>query len=422
MTDAGPKGVRQASLRMMAARIIAQQRWPYISSLLFTLRLVPVTSGEFDTMAVDEGWRLYYAPSFVLGEEPDALATVLIHEAMHCLHQHAVRYKVLHQPDERRLLWNLAADAAINSVLESASMPWPTVEPVLYQHLEPYGVTDGMVTETAFFAMAADLERQPAHRTMWRDCGSGASAGHRPYELSGGDASHPALAIDQQDTIRDRVAHEVITHAKHAGNVPAGLLRWAEDRYSPRIPWRDVLASRLRRDLATVSGRRDYTYSRPSRRQQAVSAAGSTVLLPAMRQPAPPRVAVVLDTSGSISADELSMFLGEVFGITRATGISTPLGVICCDAEAYPPQRVRSRTDVAGIKLEGGGGTDMRVGIATAAASQPRPHIIVVFTDGYTPWPEDHPRNVDSVVVVLSAAAEEATVPNWATTFVIDPH
>ena len=142
--------------------------------------------------------------------------------------------------------------------------------------------------------------------------------------------------------------------------------------------------------------------------------AGSAAILPAMRQPAPPRVACVIDTSGSISQDELRAFLGEVVGITRAVGVAGGLTVIACDAEAYALQRVRSQGDVESVRLEGGGGTDMGAGLTAAALLSPRPHIIVVFTDGQTPWPEAPPRKVDSVIVVLSDLATQSLVPNWA--------
>ena len=419
MSQAAAELVKQASLRIMAARILAQQRWPYISSLLFTLRLVPVTDGSLSTMAVDDRWRLYFAPDFVLEQEPEPLATVLIHEAMHCLNSHAHRYAALHQPPEHKVFWNFAADAAINSVLDDAKMPWPTVEPVRYRDLASFGVTEGMITESAFFALADYASRHPRQVEWVHDCGSGAGGSPRSYELPDDDGTYPAATRDHQDNIRDRVAHDIIQHAKSVGSVPAGLQRWAEELFSPRVPWREVLAGHVRRQISTVAGRRDYTYMRPSRRQQAVRASGSTILLPAMRQPAPPRVCVILDTSGSITSDELTLFLGEVVGITRAAGVSAPLDVICCDAEAYPVQRIRSRSDVSSLRLEGVGGTDMGVGMAAAAELSPRPHVVVVFTDGYTPWPQQQPRGIHATIVALSSPERLSDVPAWASAMLV---
>jgi len=197
-------------------------------------------------------------------------------------------------------------------------------------------------------------------------------------------------------------------------------LRWAQTLLHPRVNWREALASRLRRDLASIAGRRDYVFTRPSRRQEAMRLAGSPVILPAMRQPAPPRVACVVDTSGSISDEELRNFLSEVVGITRASGVSGGVTVMACDTQAYPPQRIRSTADVEFMELAGGGGTDISAGLAAAGNLRPVPHIVVVFTDGYTPWPEKPPKGVDAVIVTLSDPTMHDSTPSWARVIVLD--
>ena len=404
-----PPVANQAGLRMMAARVIAQQRWPYVSSLLFSLKLVEVPARELETMAVDTGWRLYYSADFVIAQTPEALATVLLHEAMHCLHAHAARFEGLSQPQEHHTLWNLAGDAGINEILDDAGMPWPTVKPVRFSDLRRYGVRSDMTTEGAYFAL---LENAPEMLVM--DCGSVMGGHGRRYELPRSDLASPAMRSDQQAVIRDRVAHDVLKRSRDRGDIPAGLMRWAQDLLEPTISWREALAGQLRRDLAMVSGRRDYVFTRPSRRQDALKRTGSTVVLPAMRQPAPPRVACVVDTSGSIADRELRDFTAELVGLARASGVSSGVVVIPCDAQAYESQRVRSRGDVERLRLYGGGGTDLTVGIAAALELRPRAHILVVFTDGYTPWPQEKPRQIDSVIVVISDGGANRDVPKWA--------
>ena len=44
-----------------------------------------------------------------------------------------------------------------------------------------------------------------------------------------------------------------------------------------------------------------------------------------------------------------------------------------------------------GIPLVGGGGTDLRAGFARALRARPRPDVVVVLTDGQTPWPGERP-------------------------------
>ena len=80
-----------------------------------------------------------------------------------------------------------------------------------------------------------------------------------------------------------------------------------------------------------------------------------------MRQPPPPRVAVVLDTSGSIGRDAPERFATEVHGLVRSVGFSSGFTVIPCDAVAYDPIRIRRAADIESLRLPGGGGTDMRL-------------------------------------------------------------
>ena len=122
----------------------------------------------------------------------------------------------------------------------------------------------------------------------------------------------------------------------------------------------------MRRGVADVAGRVDFSYRKPSRRAAAVP----DVVLPSLRQPLP-KVAMVLDTSGSMSDHMLGQALAEVGGVLRGLGIGRRhLRVVCCDAKAYDAQRVM---DVREVRLLGGGGTDMGAGLSEAAALEPAP-------------------------------------------------
>ena len=103
----------------MAARILAQSRWPYISHLLFSLRIVPPFVGTLETLAVDAGWRLYFNEAYVLRVSVADLATDLQHEAMHCIFNHHERFVALRDPEPNHKLFNIAGDCGINHVIEN---------------------------------------------------------------------------------------------------------------------------------------------------------------------------------------------------------------------------------------------------------------------------------------------------------------
>lgn len=413
-----------AKLRIMAARIIAQMRWPYISSVLFNLRLVEVSSPSLPTMAVDAGWRLYYSSDFVMSESPEGLATVLIHECMHCLMSHNERFANLPEGERNSYIWNVCADCAINQILDDATMPWTeSITPVRYSDYEDTEINSTQITETAYALLmkwVADNKLFSDFRFNPADCGSVVNGVARSYELDRRDSEAPSLDGEQQKSSLDRVAGAVLYGSTDRGDIPAGLLRWAEDHLDPQVDWRKQLGVSLRRAVATIAGRRDYSYMRPSRRQEAMRLIGSSVLLPSLRQPAPPRVSVVVDTSGSIGEEDLRKFIGEVAGIVKAVGFMGGVKVISCDAMAYPPQTFRNSNQLADLELQGGGGTDMRAGVHAALEARQKPDVIVVITDGLTPWPDSKPSNCDHFIVVLTSDAQSDEVPDWMRAVVIN--
>jgi predicted metal-dependent peptidase len=412
----------EARLRIMAARIIAQNRWPYLSSLLFSLRLVEMDHSIIPTMAVDKGWRLYYSPEFVLAENAEALATVLLHECMHCVMAHNERFLALDQSDVDHNVWNVCGDCAINDILDESDMPWTEeVTPVRYSNFEDIGIDKTMITETAYAKVRAWQQgNKDDDRLGSQDCGSVADNNPRDYELDLDDEHAPSMSQERQASIRDRVASDVIEASKSMGNVSGGLKRWAQDHLDPQVDWRRQLGVHLRKSVANIAGRRDYSYVRPSRRQEAMRLVDSDILLPSLRQPSPPRVAIVVDTSGSVSDSELRTYLGEIAGIVKAVGVAEGINVIPCDSQAQTVQRLRSIAKIEDLELIGGGGTDMREGINAALSLKPSPNIIVVITDGATPWHIEQPNGCDNYIVILTKTHALGSVPFWMRTISIE--
>lgn len=64
------------------------------------------------------------------------------------------------------------------------------------------------------------------------------------------------------------------------------------------------------------------------------------------------------------------------------------------------------------VELLGGGGTDMGEGIEAARRLRPPPSVVVVLTDGFTPWPSEPPKGVRVVVGLLRESPMRT--PAWA--------
>lgn len=250
------------------------------------------------------------------------------------------------------------------------------------------------------------------------DCGSGSGGTRRDHELPDSQNDDGSIDAGRGTLIRKNVAVAIAEHSRTRGSVPGGWQRWADRTLNPKVDWRKELNAVVRKTAANVAGMKDYSYSRPARR----SAALPNIVLPSMRAPRPPSVFVVVDTSGSMSDDMLAQCLAEIQGIlNRVANHGDPVRVIACDASATEVQSVRT---VKKIDLVGGGGTDMRVGIRQAAQAKPRADLVIVLTDGETPWPDAPPPenpNARYVAVLVDGEASYSQVPAFMHKIVIEP-
>ncbi|MFB7208611.1 VWA-like domain-containing protein [Streptomyces sp. NPDC056255] len=395
--------------KLFAARLQAVRARPYLATALFALRVVE--SRRVPTMAVDRHWRCYVSPRFVDRTPEEELAGVWVHEVSHLLRDHhgrgdrVARQQGLTGPAER-LRMNIAADCEINDDVfgEGLVRPEGAVAPA------SLGLPEGQLMEDYLRQFRLGPHTQ---HLAWLDCGSGADGLEREWDL-GPDGAH-GLSEQERDAVRFRVAQGI---TGRPGRASKGWQRWAEEAFHPPQPWRELLGAAVRSAASGSGAGEDYTYGRPSRRSAGVPGA----VLPSLRR-RPPRVCVVIDTSASVSDTELGSALLEVAAISRAVGGRRDLiTVLPCDAAAriaHPLCRAE------GIPLVGGGGTDLRSGFARALRTQPRPDVVVVLTDGQTPWPSARPA-CRTVVGLFPRPRDEDdpyyvpdSPPEWARTVVI---
>lgn len=403
----GPSGLPLDLEKLLAARLHAVKVRPYLASALFALHVVEDRS--VPTMAVDAHWRCYVSPGFVARTPVEELAGVWVHEVSHLLRDHhgrGERYAKEHGengPGER-LRRNIAADFEINDDIYGDGLPLPAGAALPSMLRLPAGMLMEEYLRTASLSgLTPDL--------AWLDCGSGADGQDRPWELGPGGAR--GLSRQQRDAVRFRVAEGI---KGRPGAAPEGWRRWADEAFHPPQPWRQLLGAAVHSAAGAPGTGEDHNYRRPSRRTAAVPG----VLLPSLRR-RPPRVCVVIDTSGSVSDAELGSALLEVAAISRAVGGRRDLvSVISCDAAAgvaVPLCRAEN------VQLIGGGGTDLRSGFTRALRSRPRPDVIVALTDGQTPWPAEQPpcRTVVGLFPRPASAVDEEdpdyapdNPPRWA--------
>ena len=239
----------------------------------------------------------------------------------------------------------------------------------------------------------------------------------------GGGATQGAGDVERE-LVRINTAAAIRQHAEQRGrgSVPGGLLQDAEQVLSPpKVPWQQVLAPAIRRAVASRAGQYDVDPSRRHRRRHRVDIApGRRVVYPGTYSPKPTLV-LIRDTSASVSDDRTRAVHQRGRRHRHRHGHPRPRPADHGRRRRRPAHRRLHRSRRARPKVHGRGGTDLRVGIQPALDLKPRPHAIVVFTDGETPWPDAKPA-VPVVVCLVGDRAEVAAgrVPEWAVTVVVD--
>lgn len=179
------------------------------------------------------------------------------------------------------------------------------------------------------------------------------------------------------------------------GTVPELFQRLAGELPKVETPWEQILRSIVQTAFqeATITD-----YSRPSRRWLAMErdygerAGVSLPFAPAVRRKRGTRLAVALDTSGSIDESLLGRFLAEIAALCAFN--QRNLILLIGDAKLHNAVEIDWRDaapELARTKYTGGGGTDFRPIIAAAAEYEPDTLIYLTDLFGETGDEPDFP-------------------------------
>jgi len=181
----------------------------------------------------------------------------------------------------------------------------------------------------------------------------------------------------QQDAIGRVVQAAQV--AKAVGNMPQWIQDQLGEMLDPKVAWEQELL-----EFLTEVSRNDYSFARPNRK----------FIYQDMYLPSPysadamGRLAVVFDTSGSVSMDEMNRFASELVGAIEGV-FPLALDVIYCDAAVQHVDSFEAPTvdDVQeSLHRYGCGGTDMTVAVDYIEENITDVKACIVFTDGFTPF------------------------------------
>ena len=394
-------GNDELEIKLAAARTRLILEKPFLGALVMRLPLVEALPNWCPTTATDAR-AFYYNKEYIRQLSLDETQFVLAHEALHCALSHFTRrgHRIKHR-------WDVACDFAINPLLIRDGLEPPPGSLYLPEY-------EGMTAEEIYPLLDENTQDIPMDQHLYDDSGDQGEGTRSPPPPGGGEPPRggqlpsgggqapgedgnedrrgetdpeaggarkpPPLGPDERERLgvqwQQRLAGAA-QQALRAGKLDGHLARLVDHLLQPQLPWRMLLARYMSR-----AARDDYSYTRPSSRREGAA------ILPSLRSEQV-EVTVVLDTSGSISQEEMLEFLSEIDAIKGQ--LSARVTLQACDDQVAeegpwvfePWEQIRLPES-----LPGGGGTRFTPAFEWAQSQDRPPDLLLYFTDAEGEFPE----------------------------------
>jgi predicted metal-dependent peptidase len=387
---------------LSTARYLASRKWEPFYSHYF-LGLIYVECQEVETMGVTAKLVLYYNSEWVCSlASAEVLATVLSHEVYHLDRKHIQR-----KGDREPRRWNISCDLSINHHLKEQGRPLPERG----AYIEDLGFPPDKIPEEYYEMLEGDnppegLQDLLENGTVMAGACGGIAGNIEEIEIELNE-KYGRTSADKK-IIETQVKSDMEDYAKaHGqGSIPG---HWAQriqqEREAAKVPWRRLLPAIIKRATGRlISGRADYSLSRPSKRSYLVGIPRPGLIDHKYE------AAVVLDTSGSMGTEELKESLRETAGILQQTGLDS-LWFIQADQDvAAKPTQIQVR-DLRDVEIHGRGGTSFIPALEAVNKLRPRPDIVLYFTDGWGEAPKQPPSNMEVVWCIVSTSDSKRPAP-----------
>jgi len=403
--------------KLAAARTRLILEKPFLGALVMHLPLKAADPKWCKTTATDAR-NFYFNPDYIGRLTLEQTQFVLAHEAMHCALSHFNRRN--HRQKHR---WDVACDYAVNMILDDERMRGPDnalmnaayrgltaeeIYPVLHEdppeetqdmHLfdnEPseggsegeqqeqndaeQGKGQGQKSEPSQGESGGKPDTQKDTQQDSQGQGTESEQTSESQSASEGETPPPPPAdpdkLDEQWKSRLAAAAQA---ARQAGKLSQSMMRLVDNLLAPQLPWRALLARYMMN-----AARDDYSFQRTSRRE-------GEALMPRLYSQSV-KVIVALDTSGSVTRDELQEFLTEIDALKAQ--VRADITLHACDDKldaAGPWHYAMWEAMQLPAEISGGGGTDFRPLFDWIEREHLSPDLLVYFTDAEGQFPAREP-------------------------------
>jgi predicted metal-dependent peptidase len=366
-----------AKRRMTQARSNLVLEEPFFGILGLNLDLVEDPNCE---TAWTDGTRLGYNPRYVENMDLPHAIGLVCHEVMHCVAGHPWR-----RGAREHKKFNVACDYAIDKPIQDAG----------------FKVPDALLNP--------QFDNKSAEWIYSRLPDGTGGGGSGPGGQLKGCGEVRDSPVGQPGTVSQAQFNNFViqaaNNAKAQGKLPASLSHLVSEIEDPKVDWKSTL-----RKFVQETAMADYTWRQPNRRYL-----GLGLFLPTLRSEQMPAVVVGIDTSGSISNDELAAFLSEVQSIIDETQPETTY-LIQCDAAVQDVREIPRGDDLGSVTVHGRGGTDFRPVFDHVAREQWEIACLIYLTDMMGSFPEEE---TDYPTIWVSTM-EDVKAPMGETLYMLD--
>jgi predicted metal-dependent peptidase len=386
------------STKLISASLLRlRMKSPFFGTLAMFVRFIPSSN---ITAAATDGKDVFFNPNFLNSLPSPQQDGLLLHEILHAALLHPLR---LRERDPQQ--WNIAADIVVNGMILSQTgfeLPEGRLRDQKLEHLSVEEVYELLPPNAAdrFQLNNPDLLTPNVGDLIRSTTAENGSANiQQPERIDSNYAQD--LTAHWQQAFQQATA---VANSSKPSSLPQGIDREWEPVVNPQLDWQSYLWQYLAQNPTDFQG-----FDRRF--------VGRGLYLEAL-QGESVRVYIAVDTSGSIKATELGLFLAEVRSILGAYP-----HLVCdlyyVDSDVYGPHTLTSYSTLP-IPC-GGGGSSFRVffdRITETCNEQVQP-VCIYLTDGYGEFPTTEP-SLPTLWVVTPGGLDLALFPFGETVRLLD--
>jgi len=358
--------------------------------------LTPIVTTRVPTAAVDRRGRMFVNPKWAATLDTCEINFVILHECLHMVLRHWER-----RGARDHALFNIAADLVINdTILELRIADVAIPAHALVRERGAPWIPAGLTTEEVYDLLRARIEECPGGDDVRVGVGCG---------VTDGDDDDDDADVDDASVSRGgwrNIAQTVAQLARQADTSGGAAIAALLTIPPARVAWRALLRE-LAASATSRAGRDVATWARRSRRSP------RRVVLPGLRAN-DVRLAVIIDSSGSMRDAELATCVAETRAAVVASGVRAYL--VVHDHEVRVREWITPQTKAVDIgrRVIGRGGTRFAEAYGAVAALPAKFAAVVHFTDGFPcdPWPA-RPRNCARAVCALTTQDRTVAPAGW---------